>query len=154
MISAIQAVCLDFNGVIYHHESRKFLPGMNSLLFNLQAEGLHLGLASRIPPDIVSEKLGHLRPLFGNHIYSGGGEGKLLCIFKFADGIGVKNLNQIAFVDDKPANLLPVAANSVVRVIGFKGSGKYPEAPEVCLNNGISYAGNINDLENMLFNLC
>jgi hypothetical protein len=154
MGSVIKAVCFDFNGVIFHHETKTCLPGIDLLLLNLQSQGIHLGLASRIPADIVSEKLGPLKPLFAGHVFSGGGEGKLTCVTQFAKVVGIEHLHRMAFVDDKPDNLLPVALKSDVKVIGFKGSGKYPEALGVCEDHGLAYASDLDELEALLLKLC
>jgi phosphoglycolate phosphatase-like HAD superfamily hydrolase len=154
MASAIKAVCFDFNGVICHHESKEFLTGIERLLLELHAKALYLGIASRIPVDMVAEKLDHLRPLFESHIYSGGGKGKLACIENLAQDTDIQHLSQIAFVDDKPDNLLPVANNSNARVIGFRGSGKYPHALNVCRDHGLQYANDVNELKKLLIELC
>ena len=91
-----------------------------------------------------------MQSFFGEHIYTGGGEGKLTCILKFATVCGIHDLEKIAFVDDKPDNILPVAKGSKVYVIGFGGSGKYPQTRDFCLEKGIVFAGSVADLKRRL----
>jgi hypothetical protein len=57
---------------------------------------------------------------------------------------------RIAFVDHKPDNILPVAQESNIYVIGFRGSGKYPEARDVCSEQGIVFAEDAEELEKLL----
>jgi hypothetical protein len=55
------------------------------------------------------------------------------------------------FVDDKPDNFVPVALDSDIDVIGFAGSGKYPESAEICKEQGIPYAESVEILKRMIF---
>lgn len=147
----IQAVCFDFRGVILDHRTdRKLLPGMVRILKKLSTRGVRLAVVSRFPAEIVKELLGSLEQFFGSNIFSGGGQGKLDCIRQFARKCGIDDLAKIAFVDDKPANLLPVAHDCEVYVIGFRGSVKYPEARFICYDEGIGYAEDVDQLENLL----
>jgi hypothetical protein len=92
-----------------------------------------------------------LEKYFGEHIYSGGGKEKLECILQFAEKLGIKKLSRIVFVDDKPDNFVPVALDSDIDVIGFAGSGKYPESAEICKEQGIPYAESVEILKRMIF---
>jgi hypothetical protein len=150
----LKAVCFDFSGVIIDHRSENALiPGVEALLGKLIRAGVKLAIASRFPVDAVVERLGGMQRYFGGRIFSGGGGGKLDCIKTFADQCGILDLSWIAFVDDKADNLLPVAQNSSVHVVGFRGSGKYPHTREVCKRHGIAFAEDVRELENHLLAL-
>jgi FMN phosphatase YigB (HAD superfamily) len=147
------AVCFDYRGTLLDHNSdRDLVPGMENLLAKLEDQKIPMALVSRFPTDELSRRIGALKKYFGNHIYSGGGKAKLECIREFAQKITIDDLSQIAFIDDKPDNFIPVAKGSDVFVIGFKGSGKYPQAEIVCREHGIVYAKTAEELENLLFN--
>lgn len=147
----LKAVCFDFRGVILDHKTNEsILPGMEELLKELKDKGLILVLVSRFPAEVVIGLLGSTQRFFGSHIYSGGGKGKLDCIRQFARKCGIDSLAHVAFVDDKPDNILPVALESDVYAIGFRGSGKYPQARDICFEQGIAYAENVKELESLL----
>jgi FMN phosphatase YigB (HAD superfamily) len=145
------AVCFDFKGVVMdHRQTGKALAGMLTLLQDLALRHIRLSLISRNPVAVVRKSLGKMAPLFGDHVYSGGGSGKLACIRQFAEQIGIDDLSRIAFVDDKPNNILPVARESNVYVIGFRGSGKYPLTRQACLDEGIPFAETVDELTELL----
>ena len=146
-----RAVCFDFKGVVMdHRRAGRVVDGMRTLLEELHHRGVCLALISRNPVDLVRSTLGPLTTLFGDHIYSGGGSGKLACIREFAQQEGFGDLGRIAFVDDKPANLLPVAAGSPVFVVGFRGSGKYPHTRKACMTKGIPFTESVVQLRTLL----
>ena len=146
-----KAVCLDFRGVILDHKTNEdIIPGMEQLLRRLETKGLMLALVSRFPAEVLQGMLGPIQRFFGSHVYSSGEQGKLACIREFAKKSGIRNLAQIAFVDDKPDNILSVARRSHVFAIGFRGSGKYPQARDICAEQGIAYAENVAELEELL----
>ncbi len=148
---SLKAVCFDYKGVILDHRPGKdMVPGMMTLLEKLKDKGLKLALISRFPREILLGEIGALKRFFGDHVYSGGGRGKLTRIREFADNIGVHDLSRVAFVDDKPSNILPASRESDVFVIGFKGSGKYPESRDVCVGNTIPFAEDVDALHGML----
>ncbi len=143
----LQAVCFDFKGtLIDHRQEGRLIPGMVDLLRDLQDQGITLAVISRNPAKVVRHTLGDIQNFFGDFIYSGGGEGKLTGIITFANVCGIEDLARIAFVDDKPDNLLPTAEASKVFVIGFRGSGKYPHTETICEYRGIPYANSVKDL--------
>lgn len=147
----LKAVCFDFRGVVLDHRTNKsFVPGIESLLRTLQTRHIALALVSRFPAEILLGLLGPMGRFFGKHLYSGGGRGKLDGIKEFAQEAGIDNLAQIAFVDDKPENILPVSQGSKVYVIGFRGSGKYPEARDACRDRAVPYAENVGELRGLL----
>ena len=147
----LEAVCFDFRGVILDHKTNEnVLPGMEGLLRTLKVKGLRLSVISRFPAEIVIGRLGPMQRFFGAHIYSGGGLGKLDRIREFANKCGIDDLARIAFVDDKPDNIVPVAQESDVYVIGFRGSGKYPKASHICRDQGIAFAEDIEGLRKLL----
>ena len=146
-----KAVCFDFRGVILNHKTNKdIIPGMEQLLRRLKNRGLILALVSRFPAEVLEGMLGPIHRFFGSHIYSSGEQGKLVCIREFAKRCGIRNLAQIAFVDDKPDNIVSVARGSDVFAIGFRGSGKYPQARDICAEESIAYVENIGELEDLL----
>jgi len=148
----IFAVCFDYRGTLLNHNSdRELVPGMENLLAELKKKQIPMALVSRFPADELTKRLGSLMKYFNEHIYSGGGKAKLDCIKTFAQKLTIDDLSQIAFIDDKPENFVPVAQNSEVFVIGFKGSGKYPHVETVCKDMGIAYATTAKELENLLF---
>lgn len=147
----IGAACFDFKGVLIDHRSGgQPIAGMPPLLKALKSHGFLLAVISRNPVAVVSERLGALATLFGGHIYSSGGRDKLSCLITFARTVDIRDLAHIAFVDDKSDNLLPIAKATPVRVIGFKGSGKYPQARRVCRANHIPFVEHVKDLQNLL----
>jgi hypothetical protein len=123
---------------------------MEQLLEKLKRKGLGLALVSRFPAEVVTERLGGLKQFFAGNVYSGGGQGKLECIREFAGTCGIADLADIAFVDDKPDNILPVAKGSDVYAIGFRGSGKYPQTRDLCDEKGIAFAEDAQALESLL----
>jgi len=147
----LKAVCFDFRGVILNHKTNEdILPGMEQLLMKLKTRGLTLTLISLFPAEVLKEMLGPVQRFFGENIYSSGERGKLACIKEFARKSGIEYLAQIAFVDEKPDNIVSVARGSDVFAIGFRGSGKYPQAHKMCLEEAIAYADNVGELENLL----
>ena len=147
----LKAVCFDFRGVILDHKTNEHMvPGMERLLSTLKKNGIRLALISRFPKEVLTEMLGPVQKFFGPHVYSSSEHGKLACIKEFARECDTDDLAQIAFVDDKPDNLLPVARQSPVRSIGFLGSGKYPQARDICFEEGIPYAESVEELEVLL----
>lgn len=147
----LKAVCFDFRGVLLDHKTNKeFVPGMEGLLRTLKNRDLVLGLISRFPKEILVSMLGQMRRFFGNDIYSSGGQGKFDCIKALAKKHGIGSMARIAFVDDKPDNLLPVSQTSKVYVIGFLGSGRYPEARDACRTHGIAFAEDVEELRALL----
>ncbi len=146
------AVCFDFRGVVVDHQNdTDFIPGMSNLIEKLYSNSVKLAAVSSFSPQFVKTRLGKVATLFDGNFFQGSEEGKLDQIKLFAKQQGIKDLAEIAFIDDKPANLLPVAQRSSVLVIGFKGSGKYPEAAETCKKIGVPYAENAAQLETLLF---
>lgn len=148
----IKAVVFDFRGVIVNHKNDEdLISGLEELLINLKANGIHLSIVSSFPVQTVRELIGKLELYFKDNIFSGSGEGKLDKIIEFAQKIGINDMSKIAFIDDKPANLEPVKNNSNIYVIGFKGSGKYyPDVLNSCRELKITFAENVNDLKELL----
>lgn len=145
------AVCFDFRGVIVDHRNDTLItPGIEGLLSRLKERNIKLAIISSWPIEIVDRRLGSVRAYFGDNLYNGRGAGKLDCIRAFVESNGIADLSAVAFVDDKPANLLPVAEGSTAKAIGFRGSGKYPEAADECKKRGIPYAYTANDLAKIL----
>jgi FMN phosphatase YigB (HAD superfamily) len=145
-----EAVCFDYRGTLVDHRTDREISGMTALLDSLQKRKVRLAVVSRFPAPMLEERLGRLKVYFGEHVFSSSSSTKLDCIRAFADNIGVTDLSRICFVDDKPANLLPVARGSSVRVIGFKGSNKYPETAGACKEAGIPFAGSAEQLEQII----
>jgi len=145
------AACFDFRGVIVNHENdRGLIPGIENLLRDLKARGTSLVVISSFGPEFVRARLGQLGALFDGRIYCASEEGKLQVILQHARGCDIADLSQVAFIDDKPENLLP-AAKSAVKVIGYLGSGKYKaNAPSACQANGIPFASTIAELRLLL----
>lgn len=142
------AVCFDYRGTLLDHKSdRKLVPGMENLLSRLKDKKIPMALVSRFPRDELINRLGALKEYFGEHIYSGGGKAKLDCIKEFAQKLSIDDLSGIVFIDDKPDNFIPVAKESDVFVIGFKGSGKYSHAETTCEEQGIPFAKTAKELE-------
>ena len=123
---------------------------MAALLDLLEKRRVRLAVVSRLPAHLLKERLGRLKAYFGTNVFSSSRGTKLDCILAFAAGIDCSDLSRICFVDDKPANLLPVARESGIRVIGFKGSSKYPETSCECNNAGIPFAGSAGQLEKLI----
>jgi phosphoglycolate phosphatase-like HAD superfamily hydrolase len=147
----ICAVCFDYRGTLLDHKSdQDLVPGMEDLLSGLKDKNIPMALVSRFPTEELIKRLGALKEYFGEHIYSGGGKAKLDCIKAFAQKLSIDDLSQIAFVDDKSDNFVPVAKGSDIFVIGFKGSGKYSDTQTVCKELGIPFAQTAEDLENLL----
>jgi hypothetical protein len=152
MEKKIEAVCFDYRGTVLDHNSdRELVAGMEEILSGLVERNIPMALVSRFPVDVLKERLGSLEKFFGENVYSGGGKGKLECVRKFAEKLGIGDLSRIAFVDDKPDNFVPVAEGSDAFVIGFAGSGKYSDAADVCLGKNIAYADSARTLKRMLF---
>ena len=145
------AVFFDFRGVIVDHENdRDLVPGIEDLLRDLKAKGTSLAVISSFGRDFVKTQLGQLSTLFDGGMYCASEEGKLRVIVEHARRCDIADLSQVAFVDDKPENLLP-AAKSAVKVIGYLGSGKYKaNAPSACQANGIPFASTITELRLLL----
>lgn len=145
------AVCFDFKGVLLDHRTDSTLiAGMENLLKTLEDRGTILSVISQNPVSIVKEKLGPVKQFFGSHIHSSGGQGKLKSLQAFARNCGIDDLCKIAFIDDKPDNLLPVARETDVYVIGFQGSGKYPQTLGICKEEEIPFADTVEALETLL----
>jgi FMN phosphatase YigB (HAD superfamily) len=146
-----RAVCFDYRGTLIDHKSdHKLVPGMENLLSKLKDKKIPIALISRFPIEELIKQLGTLKEYFGDHVFSGGGKEKLDLIKSFAQKLSIDELSQIVFIDDKPENFVPIAKGSNVFVIGFKGSGKYPDAEGVCKELGIPFAEKADDLENLL----
>jgi len=146
----IKAVCFDYRGTLVDHRTDQAFPEMVALLGRLHKRGLRLALVSRFPAHLLEERLGGLKALFGAYVFSSSESDKLSCIRQFAADLGIDDLSGICFVDDKPANLLPVARKSTIRAIGFAGSGKYPETAGVCKDAGIPFADSPARLEQLI----
>jgi FMN phosphatase YigB (HAD superfamily) len=147
---ALDAVCFDYRGTLIDHRTDREIPGMAALLDRLAAAGISLAVVSRFPEHMLQERLGALKAYFGTNVFSSSKGTKLDCIREFAAGIDCADLSRICFVDDKPANLIPVARQSDIRVIGFKGSGKYPETAGACREASIPFADSAERLEALL----
>ncbi|MFO8084847.1 MAG: hypothetical protein R6U27_11075 [Desulfobacterales bacterium] len=147
----LSAICLDYRGTLVdHNNEQELVSGMGNLLDAFKEKNVPMALISRFPADILIERLGSLKKYFKTHIYSGGGKEKLNCIKIFAQKLQVDDLSQIAFIDDKPNNFLPVSKKSDIFVIGFKGSGKYPDAENICREEKIAFAKTSHDIKNIL----
>jgi FMN phosphatase YigB (HAD superfamily) len=144
------AVCFDYRGTLIDHRTDRQISGMMRLLNLLEEKKVTLAVVSRFPAPLLQKRLGRLKAYFGAHVFSSSEGTKLACIRSFATRIGVTDLSRICFVDDKPANLIPVARGSSVRVIGFKGSNKYPETAGACKEAGIPFAGSAEQLEQVI----
>jgi FMN phosphatase YigB (HAD superfamily) len=145
-----EAVCFDYRGTLIDHRTNREIPGMVALLEQLREARILLAVVSRFPSHLLEERLERLKAYFGNHVFSSSEGTKLDCIRTFAAGIDCSDLKRICFVDDKPANLLPVARKSDIRVIGFAGSGKYPETASACRDAGIPFADSAKRLAQLL----
>jgi FMN phosphatase YigB (HAD superfamily) len=147
----LSAVCFDYRGTLLDHKNdHKLVPGVENLLSRLKDKKIPTALISRFPEEELIKQLGTLKEYFEDHVFSGGGKEKLDRIKSFAQKLSIDDLSRIAFIDDKPENFIPVAKGSNVFVIGFKGSGKYPDAERVCKELGIPFAEKADDLENLL----
>jgi FMN phosphatase YigB (HAD superfamily) len=143
-------VCFDFRGVLLDHRTNEdILPGMRELLDALKERGVRLAVVSRFPLEVLRGRIEE-HAISGVSLFSSSGRTKLDCIKELANGWGIEDLGSIAFIDDKPENLLSVSQGSWVHVIGFLGSGKYLQARDVCLEHGIPYAENAKELKEML----
>lgn len=148
---SLEAVCLDFRGVIVDHRNDKdLILGMDKLLKGLKDRGLRLAIVSSFPSQFVMDRLGTLQGYFDDDIFSGSGKEKLDHIKKFAEKYSICDLSKVAFIDDKPENLLAVAQHSRVYVIAFRGSGKYPHILNICKERKIPFAETIEVLEKLL----
>jgi ATP-dependent protease Clp ATPase subunit len=148
----LSAVCFDYRGTLLDHTNdQDIVSGMENLLAGLKNKKIPIALISRFPKEELIKRLGALKKYFENNVYSGGGKAKLDCIKAFARTLSINDFSRIAFIDDKPDNFVPIAKDSDVFVIGFKGSGKYPHAENVCKELGIPFALTARDLENLLF---
>jgi FMN phosphatase YigB (HAD superfamily) len=145
-----EAFCFDYRGTLVDHRTDGQIPGTAELLDLLVKKKVRLAVVSRFPPDLLEERLGPLKAYFGKNVFSSSKGTKLDCIRAFAADIGCSDLSRICFVDDKPANLLPAARGSGIRVIGFKGSGKYPETAQTCKEAGIPFADSAGKLEQLI----
>jgi hypothetical protein len=144
----LQAVCFDYRGVLVDHESSNILPGMEELLTRLKETEITLALVTRFPLEDV--QLGSLQTYFGENLCSSNDRTKMDCIKELAKKWGIGDLKVIAFVDDKPDNLTSVSQQSEIFVIGFRGSGKYVQARDVCQEQRIVFAENVVELEHLL----
>ena len=144
------AVCFDYRGTLVDHRTDRVFPEMAALVIRLQQKGRRLAVVSRFPAHLLEERLGALKDLFGEQVFSSSESDKLSCIRQFAADLGIDDLSGICFVDDKPANLIPVARESTVRAIGFAGSGKYPETAGACKDAGIPFADSAERLEKLI----
>ncbi len=150
---SLSAVCFDYRGtLIDHSDEQKLVPGMENLLDFFEGKNIGMALVSRFPADILMDRLGHLRKYFNKYVYSGGGKEKLDCIKIFARTLKIDDLSQMAFIDDKPDNFVPVATHSDVFVIGFKGSGKYSGSEAICEKETIAFAKSSGDIKKLLSN--
>jgi FMN phosphatase YigB (HAD superfamily) len=145
-----EAVCFDYRGTLIDHRTNREIPGMTSLLDRLGAAGISLAVVSRFPEHMLQERLGALKAYLGANVFSSSEGTKLACIRAFAANAGIQDHSRICFVDDKPANLIPVARESNIRVIGFKGSGKYPETAGACTAASIPFADSAEQLEQLI----
>ena len=109
-----------------------------------------MAIVSRFPIDVLKEQIESLLPVFGGEPRSSSGRTKLDCIRELADGWEIDDLERISFIDDKPENLLAVSRHSKIHVIGFRGSGKYPESRDICLKEDIPFAGSVEELKHLL----
>lgn len=145
------AVCFDYRGVLLDHRTnRDILPGMKELLKALEERGMRLAIVSRFPLDALNDQVESLLPAFGGNLCSSSGRTKLDCIIELAREWRIENVEEIAFIDDKPENILSVWRHSNIRVIAFRGSGKYPHCREICLQEGISFVESVEGLELLL----
>jgi len=149
--SKLEAVCFDYRGVLLDHRTNQdILPGMEELLNALKEKGMRMAIVSRLPLDVLKEQIESLFPAFGGELRSSSGRTKFDCIRELADGWGINDLERISFIDDKPENLFPVWQHSRIHVIGFGGSGKYPQAHDMCLKEGIPFAESAKELKHLL----
>ncbi len=147
----LDAVCFDFRGVIVdHRDDSSPIPGIEQLLQQLSAKGAKLAIISSFSEDFVKRHLGSLRQDFGGHIYSGSGESKGHIIEQFAEEQSITNLSRVAFIDDKPENLLPVAEKTSLHVIAFRGSVKYPITAQISEEHSIPFAETAENLAKFL----
>ena len=145
-----ETVCFDYRGTLVDHRTDGQIPGTAELLDLLVKKKVRLAVVSRFPPYLLEERLGPLKAYFGKNVFSSSKGNKLNCIRAFAADIGCSDLSRICFVDDKTANLIPVARGSSVRVIGFAGSGKYPKTADACKEAGIPFAASAEDLTKLI----
>lgn len=144
------AVCFDFAGVLVDHRNLEPLPEMLELVKALHSDGRYLAIVTRYPEEKVEQHLDKECLRFFCRVLAapaGGGE-KLDRIRDFARECGVDDLSKVAFVDDKPENLVAVAGSGV-RAVGFRGSGKY-DAARVCKEVGIPFAATVDELRKLL----
>ncbi len=146
----LDAVCFDFRGTLIDHRTDAPIPEMLDVLERLSGEGVRLAVVSRFPEHQLQERLGRLSAYFGDRVYSSSQSDKLTCLRQLAADHGITDLSAICFVDDKPANLIPVAEASSIRVIGFRGSNKYPETAAACKQRNIPYAGSVDALARII----
>lgn len=146
-----QAVCFDYRGVLLDHRTnRDIIQGMEQVLKGLEERRMRLAIVSRFPLDVLKDQVDRLLPEFQGDLRSSGGRTKLECIRELADGWGIADLERISFIDDKPENLISVWQSSKIQVIGFRGSGKYPQSRDICLKEGIPFAENVEELKDLL----
>ncbi|HYA43530.1 MAG TPA: hypothetical protein VEF34_19675 [Syntrophobacteraceae bacterium] len=149
--SQLKGVCFDYRGVLLDHRTdRDILLGMEELLETLKKKGTRMAIVSRFPLDVLKEGIESLLPVFGGEFRSSSGRTKLECIRELAEGWEIDDLEGISFIDDKPENLVSVRQYSKVHVIGFRGSGKYPQSRDLCLNEGIPFAESVEELKHLL----
>ncbi len=149
--SKLKAVCFDYRGVLLDHRTDlDILPGMKELLEILKKKGIRMAIVSRFPLDLLEEQVENLLPVFGGDLRSSSGRTKLDCIRELVDAWEIDNPESVSFIDDKPENLFSVRNHSKIRVIGFCGSGKYPQSRDMCLKDGIPFAENVDELKHFL----
>lgn len=144
------AVCFDFAGVLVDHRNLEPLAEMVELVKALHSGGCYLAIVTRYPEEKVKQHLGKEILRFFCRVLSApaGGREKLERIRDFARECGIEDLSRVAFVDDKPENVVAVAGSGV-RAIGFRGSGKY-EASRACNEAGIPFAATADELRKLL----
>ncbi|HIE13171.1 MAG TPA: hypothetical protein EYP63_07085 [Desulfotomaculum sp.] len=144
------AVCFDFAGVLVDHRDLEPLPEMAALVKSLHADGCCLAVVTRFAARAVEQHLGGEVLRCFRRVLSApaGGEEKLARIREFARECGIDELSGVTFIDDKPENLVAVAGSGV-RVIGFRGSGKYDTAGG-CSKAGIPFAATADELRDLL----
>lgn len=149
--ASLELVCFDLRGVIVdHNDDKSVVPGMRELIGDLADRGNKLAIVSSFPPDYVARHLEELQCHFADRILFGSGASKLDAIRAVAATLNIHE-SKVAFVEDKPNNLVPVSQNSSVRVIGFLGSGKYRDSLQKCCDErGLHFACSVEQLRSLL----
>ncbi len=147
----LKAVCFDFRGVLLDHRTNQdILPGMEELLKEIREKGIRIAIVSRFPLDVLKEQIENLLPEFDGDLRSSSTRTKLDCIKELVDTWKIDDPELVTFIDDKPENLSSVWQHSKIRVIGFRGSGKYPQSRDMCLKEGIPFAENVEERGHLL----